>query len=189
MLTVYTQSAHSSGTPPLSCTSSMSRSLTTQLKPCRVHFSFWLISLYVVSHWSSSLSSMSAYRYKIVPLRPFTPVWHPPYDPISVSSGTPVLLTYPTSLVTSVSYQSSIPLPPCSFSTRTCRCMSSNPTGYTLCPLSVSGGGAAWTLKSKAALLVALLVKRQGASLWDAALPQLGGLAQQGAAQAEAVRH
>ena len=52
----------------------------------------------------------------------------------------------------------------------------------------MSSGQNAWALKSKAALLVALLIKRQGATLWDAALPQLAILAQQGAPQAEAVR-
>ena len=52
----------------------------------------------------------------------------------------------------------------------------------------MSSGQNAWALKSKAALLVALLIKRQGAPLWDAALPQLAILALQGAPQAEAVR-
>ena len=54
--------------------------------------------------------------------------------------------------------------------------------------LAVSSGQHVWALKSKAALLVALLIKRQGAPLWDAALPQLALLAQQGAPQAEAVQ-
>ena len=53
---------------------------------------------------------------------------------------------------------------------------------------AVSSGLNAWALKSKAALLVALLIKRQGATLWDAALPRLASLSQQGAPQAEAVR-
>ena len=62
----------------------------------------------------------------------------------------------------------------------------------TVCPLvtrAVSSGQNAWALKSKAALLVALLIKRQGAPLLDVALPELALLSQQGAPQAEAVQN
>jgi len=42
-------------------------------------------------------------------------------------------------------------------------------------------------VKSKAALLLALVVKRQGQELWQALQPQLMLLAQQGPVQAEMV--
>lgn len=42
-------------------------------------------------------------------------------------------------------------------------------------------------MKSKAALLLALVVKRQGQELWQALQPQLMLLAQQGPVQAEMV--
>lgn len=44
-----------------------------------------------------------------------------------------------------------------------------------------------WSVKSKAALLLALVVKRQGQQLWQALQPQLLPLAQQGPVQAEMV--
>ena len=47
---------------------------------------------------------------------------------------------------------------------------------------------AAWVLKSKAAVLLALVIKRQGASLWEAVVPQLQLLMQQSPGHAETVR-
>ena len=43
-------------------------------------------------------------------------------------------------------------------------------------------------LKSKAAVLLALVIKRQGASLWEAVVPQLQLLMKQSPAHAETVR-
>ncbi len=52
----------------------------------------------------------------------------------------------------------------------------------------MSEARAAWVLKSKAAVLLALVIKRQGASLWEAVVPQLQLLMQQSPAHAETVR-
>lgn len=56
-------------------------------------------------------------------------------------------------------------------------------------PLAVAVGASSdsWSVKSKAALLLALVVKRQGQQLWQALQPQLLPLAQQGPVQAEMV--
>ena len=52
----------------------------------------------------------------------------------------------------------------------------------------MSEARAAWLLKSKAAVLLALVIKRQGASLWEAIAPQLQLLMQQSPSHAETVR-
>jgi len=52
----------------------------------------------------------------------------------------------------------------------------------------VSEARAAWVLKSKAAVLLALVIKRQGASLWEAVVPQLQLLMRQSPVHAETVR-
>lgn len=54
-------------------------------------------------------------------------------------------------------------------------------------PVPVGASSDSWSVKSKAALLLALVVKRQGQQLWQALQPQLLPLAQQGAVQAEMV--
>lgn len=51
----------------------------------------------------------------------------------------------------------------------------------------VGASSDSWSVKSKAALLLALVVKRQGQQLWQALQPQLLPLAQQGPVQAEMV--
>ena len=52
----------------------------------------------------------------------------------------------------------------------------------------MSEAQAAWLLKSKAAVLLALVIKRQGASMWEAVVPQLLLLMQSSPAHAETVR-
>ena len=52
---------------------------------------------------------------------------------------------------------------------------------------AVGASSDSWSVKSKAALLLALVVKRQGQQLWQALQPQLLPLAQQGPVQAEMV--
>lgn len=54
--------------------------------------------------------------------------------------------------------------------------------------LAVGASKDAWSVKSKVAVFLALVVKRQGQELWQAIQPQLLGLAQQGPLQAEMVR-
>ena len=47
---------------------------------------------------------------------------------------------------------------------------------------------AAWAVRSKAALLLALVAKRQGPALWAEVLPRLVAVAQEGPVQAEMAR-
>lgn len=62
------------------------------------------------------------------------------------------------------------------------------PVAYTVdCMPAVGASSDSWSVKSKAALLLALVVKRQGQQLWQALQPQLLPLAQQGPVQAEMV--
>lgn len=53
---------------------------------------------------------------------------------------------------------------------RCCRC------------ISAVGGQGGWAARSKASLLLALVIKRSGAELWEAALPQLLAAAAEGPA-------
>jgi hypothetical protein len=46
--------------------------------------------------------------------------------------------------------------------------------------IAVGGQGGAWAARSKASLLLALVIKRSGADLWEAALPQLVAIAAEG---------
>lgn len=55
------------------------------------------------------------------------------------------------------------------------------------CPVAVGVSSDSWSVKSKVALLLALVVKRQGQQLWQQLQPQLLPLAQQGPVQAEMV--
>lgn len=61
-----------------------------------------------------------------------------------------------------------------------------NNHGVFLC-LSVGQSKDSWSVKSKAAVLLALVVKRSGQALWQALQPQLLLQAQQGPVQAEMV--
>ncbi len=56
------------------------------------------------------------------------------------------------------------------------------------CDCTVGASKDAWSVKSKVAVLLALVVKRQGQELWQALQPRLLELAQQGPLQAEMVR-
>lgn len=53
---------------------------------------------------------------------------------------------------------------------------------------AVGRAGAGWAVRSKAALLLALVAKRQGPQLWAEVLPRLVEVAQQGPLQAEMAR-
>ena len=54
-------------------------------------------------------------------------------------------------------------------SDRSLRCVSHQPP----LPCAAAGAASPWAIRSKASLLLALIIKRTGAELWEAALPQL----------------
>ena len=63
-----------------------------------------------------------------------------------------------------------------------CDRASATPLRPGLPPLLAVGGQGAWATRSKASLLLALVIKRTGAELWEAALPQLVAAAGEGPA-------